>query len=228
MARSPRRRVATQSDQELDVTLHGSTDDLVHHRHARDPRRRAPRRGTPDQSQHSPRGDRVRVCGQKGSSTGSSDFRSIDHQRSFEVYNWLEEGGSRPAKPTHPARTTRTANGGTMTYYPVPFFLDAKSYGTWSTSPVRAHRVPTWRGARTRCSRSRSTSRTSPTRDRGRSRFSTFTATTGRPDDSTGLEPRSRRRIDKETLIAGVPAKRCAIRARDHRRRRLAALSTQR
>jgi alpha-glucosidase (family GH31 glycosyl hydrolase) len=60
------------------------------------------------------------------------------NQRGNDLYCWPEEGGlskgeKAPAGPTNPY-----PNGGTMTYYPVPFLVSSTGYGFWLDSTWRS------------------------------------------------------------------------------------------
>ena len=57
-------------------------------------------------------------------------YDHVDH-RGFSVYSWPEEGGLTQGEAVAPAADNPFPNGGTMTYYPVPFFLSTAGYGFW-------------------------------------------------------------------------------------------------
>jgi alpha-glucosidase (family GH31 glycosyl hydrolase) len=57
-------------------------------------------------------------------------YDQIDH-RGLSVYNWPEEGGLTMGEAFPPSSSNPYPNGGTMTYYPVPFFMSTQGYGFW-------------------------------------------------------------------------------------------------
>ena len=202
---------AEQKDGEIDVTLHGSDDTCItvsHVLRAGALRVEARAGGTEPRAWEvgfaSPSGEAFLGLGER--------FDRVDH-RGLAVYNWPEEGGLTMGEDAPPAADNPYPNGGTMTYYPVPFFLSTAGYGFWLDTTYfnqfeLASEVPdAWR-----------TWEVGPTLAfeiyvpvAGDARpwplqvLDTFTATTGRamvpPDWSFG----PRRRINRGGMVNGVP-----------------------
>ena len=203
---------ATQSDQELDVTLHGTTDDTcitVTHvirdgalrveAHQTNPAFTAWEIGFA-----SPADEGFLGLGER--------YDHVDH-RGFEVYNWPEEGGLATGEADPPDANNPYPNGGTMTYYPVPFFLSTQGYGFWvdttyfSQFELASESPDTWRAWSTdpMLAFEIYVPHVADPRPWPLQVLDTFTATTGRPMIPPDWSLGPRRRIDKETLIAGVP-----------------------
>ena len=119
---------ATQTDQELDVSLHGSDGTCIHVSHIlRDGALRveAHSDGTPSAWEigfSSPADEGFLGLGER--------YDMVDH-RGLEVYNWPEEGGLTTGESDPPSADNPYPNGGTMTYYPVPFLLSTSGYAFW-------------------------------------------------------------------------------------------------
>lgn len=122
---------AEQKDGQIDVTLHGDGDDTcVHVSHVI--RAGALRVEAYADAKAKPRAWQVGFASpsDEGFLGHGERFDKVDH-RGMAIYSWPEEGGltkgeAPPAGPDNPY-----PNGGTMTYYPVPFFLSTAGYGFW-------------------------------------------------------------------------------------------------
>ena len=120
---------ATQTADEIDVSLRGTDDTCIHVSHVirAGALRVEAHAGTADVraweiSFPSPADEAFLGLGER--------YDRVDH-RGMAVYNWPEEGGltmgeAAPASPENPY-----PNGGAMTYYPVPFFHSTAGYAFW-------------------------------------------------------------------------------------------------
>ena len=119
----------TQTDQELDVTLHGSDDECLTVSHVI---RAGALRVEAHRSGSEPRAWQIGFSSpaDEGFLGLGERYDHVDH-RGFAVYNWPEEGGLTMGEAVPPSDTNPYPNGGTMTYYPVPFFLSTIGYGFW-------------------------------------------------------------------------------------------------
>ena len=120
---------ATQTADEIDVSLRGTDDTCIHVSHVI-------RAGALRVEAHAGTAD-VRAWEVSFPSPADEAFLGlgerydrVDH-RGMAVYNWPEEGGltmgeAAPASPENPY-----PNGGAMTYYPVPFFHSTAGYAFW-------------------------------------------------------------------------------------------------
>jgi alpha-glucosidase len=201
---------AHQSDQELDVTLHGDDDACItvsHVLRAGALRVEAHRGGAAPRAWEigfaSPADEAFLGLGER--------YDQVDH-RGLALYNWPEEGGLTMGESVPPGPDNPYPNGGTMTYYPVPFFLSTVGYGFWldttyfnqfelATDTPDAWRV--WEVAPTLAfeiyAPVAGDARPWPVQV-----LDTFTATTGRPMIPPDWSFGPRRRINRETIVNGV------------------------
>jgi alpha-glucosidase len=203
---------ATQSDGELDVTLHGSTDDVcitVAHT-LRDGALRVeahqqnPSFTTWEIGFASPSDEAFMGLGER--------YDHVDH-RGLSVYNWPEEGGLTTGELNPPDLSNPYPNGGTMTYYPVPFFLSTQGYGFWldttyfSQFELATESPDAWRAWTTdpQLAFEIYVPHAANPDPWPLQVLDTFTATTGRPMIPPDWSFGPRRRIDQQTLINGVP-----------------------
>lgn len=124
---------ATQTDGELDVVMHttnGTDDDntciAVTHKVRDGALRVEASTETPPVAWEiafaSPADEAFLGLGER--------YDHVDH-RGFSLYNWPEEGGLTKGEDSLPDGDNPQPNGGTMTYYPVPFMLSTQGYGFW-------------------------------------------------------------------------------------------------
>jgi alpha-glucosidase (family GH31 glycosyl hydrolase) len=139
-------------------------------------------------------------------------YDRVDH-RGMSLYNWPEEGGLTegedvPVDPGNPF-----PNGPTMTYYPVPFFLSTSGYAFWLDTTWRSQfdfvsdRPDAWRAWHIGPSLAFEVYVGTPADSRPwpLQAIDTFTAATGRPMIPPDWSFGPRRRINRETMIGGVP-----------------------
>jgi alpha-glucosidase (family GH31 glycosyl hydrolase) len=202
---------ATQKAGEIDVTLHGSDDECITVTHvirAGALRVEAHRAGTAPRAWEigfaSPADEGFLGLGER--------YDQVDH-RGLAVYNFPEEGGLTTGESVLPGPNNPMPNGGTMTYYPVPFMFSTEGYGFWlDTTYFNQFELATespdaWR-----------TWEVGPTLAfeiyvpiAGDTRpwplqvLDTFTAATGRPMIPPDWSFGPRRRIDRQNLVDGVP-----------------------
>lgn len=202
---------ATQTDQEIDVVLHGADDTCITVSHvirAGALRVEAHQTGTApsawEMSFSSPTDEAFLGLGER--------YDRVDH-RGVAVYNWPEEGGltkgeAEPAGPENPF-----PNGAVMTYYPVPFFLSTVGYGFWldttyfSQFELATEKPDAWRVWETGpiLAFEIYVPHASDARPWPIQALDTFTAITGRPMIPPDWSFGPRRRINSDTLINGVP-----------------------
>jgi alpha-D-xyloside xylohydrolase len=202
---------ASQKDGELDVTLHGDDDaciTVVHTIRAGALRVEAHRGGGEPRAWEigfpSPADEAFLGLGER--------YDRVDH-RGFAVYNWPEEGGLTTGEADPPGPDNPQPNGGTMTYYPVPFMFSTEGYGFWLDTTyfnqfeLASETPDAWRAWQV-----------APTLAfeiyvpiAGDARpwplqvLDTFTAATGRPMVPPDWSFGPRRRIDRQSVINGVP-----------------------
>ena len=201
----------TQTEGELDVSLTGKEGECIHVRHLlRDGALRVevtsigiePRAW--EVGFHSPPGEAFLGLGER--------YDQVDH-RGLSVYNWPEEGGLTMGEDVPPSLDNPYPNGGTMTYYPVPFFLSTRGYGFWLDTTyfnqfeLASESPDAWRAWEIGPTLAFEVyvPHTGDTRPWPLQVLDTFTATTGRamipPDWSFG----PRRRINRDGMVNGVP-----------------------
>jgi alpha-glucosidase (family GH31 glycosyl hydrolase) len=202
---------ATQTDQELDVSLRSGDGTCIHVSHVL-------RDGALRVEAHS--GGTVPRAWEIGFSSPPDEaflglgerYDRVDH-RGLAVYNWPEEGGLTMGEAVPPGPDNPYPNGGTMTYYPVPFMLSTAGYGFWLDTTffnqfeLASETTDAWRAWEIGPTLAFEVylPRASDTRPWPLQILDTFTAATGRamvpPDWSFG----PRRRINRETIVNGVP-----------------------
>src|SRR5450432_2440582 len=202
---------ATQKDQEIDVSLQGSDDACIHVVHAlRDGALRVEVTSTGTM----PRAWEIGFASSADEAfLGLGErYDQVDH-RGLAVYNWPEEGGLTMGEAAPPTPDNPYPNGGTMTYYPVPFFLSTAGYGFWLDTTyfnqfeLASESPDAWRAWEI-----------GPTLafeiyvpHAGDDRpwplqvLDTFTAATGRPMVPPDWSFGPRRRINRDGMVAGVP-----------------------
>ncbi len=202
---------ATQTDHEIDVTLRGSDDSCIHVSHViRDGALRveATTSGTVPRAWEvgfaSPADEAFLGLGER--------FDQVDH-RGLEVYNWPEEGGLTMGEAAPPAIDNPYPNGGTMTYYPVPFFLSTAGYGFWldttyfSQFELATERPDAWRAWEVGPTLAFEVyvPHAADVRPWPLQVLDTFTAATGRPMVPPDWSFGPRRRIDRGSMVNGIP-----------------------
>ena len=202
---------ATQTDGKLDVTLHGTDDTCITVTHLLRPgalrveaHQTNPALAAWEIGFSSPTDEGFLGLGER--------YDHIDH-RGFSVYNWPEEGGLTMGEAVPPGMDNPYPNGGTMTYYPVPFFLSTQGYGFWfdttyfSQFDLATAKPDAWRAFTTDPTLAFEiyAPKVADARPWPLQVIDTFTATTGRPMIPPDWSFGPRRRINRETLIAGVP-----------------------
>jgi sulfoquinovosidase len=202
---------AKQMDQEIDLTLHGSDDTCITVTHViRDGALRVEaHQSNPELTAweigfSSPTDEAFLGLGER--------YDQVDH-RGVAVYNWPEEGGLTTGEADPPGPNNPYPNGGTMTYYPVPFFLSTAGYGFWldttyfSQFELATERPDAWRAWSTDPTLAFEiyVPHTGDTRPWPLHVLDTFTATTGRPMIPPDWSFGPRRRINRETQINSVP-----------------------
>ena len=202
---------ATQTDQEIDVSLSGGDGACIHVSHVL-------RDGALRVEAHS--GGTVPSAWEIGFASPADEaflglgerYDRVDH-RGLAVYNWPEEGGltmgeAPPAGPDNPY-----PNGGTMTYYPVPFFLSTAGYGFWLDTTyfnqfeLASETPDTWRAWEVGPTLAFEiyVPRAGDARPWPLQALDTFTAATGRPMIPPDWSFGPRRRINREGVVNGVP-----------------------
>jgi alpha-glucosidase (family GH31 glycosyl hydrolase) len=202
---------AKQTDQEIDVTLHDSDDTCITVSHVV---RAGALRVEAHKSGTAPRAWEIGFASptDEGFLGLGERYDQVDH-RGLAVYNWPEEGGLTMGEAYPPSPDNPYPNGGTMTYYPVPFMFSTAGYGFWlDTTYFNQFELATeapdaWRAWQV-----------APTLAfeiyvpvAGDARpwplqvLDTFTAATGRPMIPPDWSFGPRRRINRQTLINGVP-----------------------
>ncbi|MFI5290197.1 MAG: glycoside hydrolase family 31 protein, partial [Polyangia bacterium] len=134
-------------------------------------------------------------------------------ERGLNLYSWPEEGGLGKAEGTPPGPENPFPNGETMTYYPVPFFVSSKGYGFWLDSTWRnefrlaSDRPDAWRVWDIGPTLAYDVFLPIPhdSRPWPQQLVDEFTAKTGRPMVPPKWAFGPRRRINRETMIDGVP-----------------------
>jgi len=132
-------------------------------------------------------------------------YDRVDH-RGMSLYNWQEEGGLTQGESVPVDSGNPFPNGPTMTYYPVPFFLSTSGYAFWLDTTWRSQfdfasdRPDAWRAWHIGPSMAFEIYVGAPLAE-----LDTFTQTTGRPMIPPDWSFGPRRRINRETLINGVP-----------------------
>ncbi len=133
-------------------------------------------------------------------------------QRGQSLYSWPEEGGLAKGEATPTSATNPWPNGGSMTYYPVPFFLSTEGYGFWLDSTWRnqfdlaTDRSDAWRTWHIGPSLAFEIYLPTPgdARPWPLQAIDQFTAATGRPMIPPAWSFGPRRRIDRGNMINGV------------------------
>jgi alpha-glucosidase (family GH31 glycosyl hydrolase) len=202
---------ATQKDQEIDVTLHGDDDTCITVTHVIregalrvEAHQENPKLTTWEIGFSSPSDEAFLGLGER--------YDQVDH-RGLAVYNWPEEGGLTMGEDVPPGPENPYPNGGTMTYYPVPFFLSTAGYGFWldttyfSQFELATEKADAWRAWTTdpKLAFEIYVPVAGDTRPAPLQELDTFTATTGRPMIPPDWSFGPRRRINRETLINNVP-----------------------
>lgn len=203
---------ADQKDGELDVTLRGDDDVCITVTHTI-------RAGALRVEAHAA-GDTPPRAWEVGFASPADEaflglgerFDRVDH-RGQAVYSWSEEGGLTMGEDAPPAPDNPYPNGGTMTYYPVPFFLSTQGYGFWlDTTYFNQFELATeapdaWRAWEVGPTLAfeiyvpvASDARPWPLQV-----LDTFTATTGRPMVPPDWSFGPRRRINRDGMVEGVP-----------------------
>lgn len=139
-------------------------------------------------------------------------YDHVDH-RGLSLYSWPEEGGLAKGEGTPASATNPFPNGQTMTYYPVPFFLSTAGYAFWLDSTWRnqfdmaSDRADAWRVWDIGPSLAFEIFVPAPgdARPWPLQLIDQFTAATGRPMIPPAWSFGPRRRINRDTLINGVP-----------------------
>ncbi len=203
---------ATQTDTELDVVLSGSDGTCIHVSHVvRDGALRV---------EASIDGTMVPRAWEIGFASPADEaflglgerYDMIDH-RGLAVYNWPEEGGLTMGEDVPPSADNPSPNGGTMTYYPVPFLLSTAGYGFWLDTTyfnqfeLASERPDAWRAWEVGPTLAFEiyVPHTADARPWPIQVIDTFTATTGRPMIPPDWSFGPRRRINRQTIIDGVP-----------------------
>jgi alpha-glucosidase (family GH31 glycosyl hydrolase) len=138
-------------------------------------------------------------------------YDRVDH-RGLAVYNWPEEGGLTNGEAEPPGPNNPIPNGGTMTYYPVPFFLSTAGYGFWlDTTYFNQFELATeapdaWRAWEVGPTLAFEiyAPRPSDTRPWPLQLLDTFTAATGRPMIPPAWSFGPRRRINANGMVGAV------------------------
>ncbi len=201
---------ASQTDNEIDVVLHGSDDTCITVSHvirAGALRVEAHEGGTAPNAWEigfaSPADEAFLGLGER--------YDHVDH-RGFSVYNWPEEGGLTMGEDVPPGPDNPYPNGGTMTYYPVPFFLSTAGYGFWLDTTyfnqfeLATEKPDAWRAWETGPTLAFEiyVPLAGDTRPWPLQVLDTFTATTGRPMIPPDWSFGPRRRINRQGMVNGV------------------------
>ena len=202
---------AKQTDGEIDVTLHGAEDNCITVTHTiRDGALRV------EAHQENPQLTAWEIGFASPSDEGflglGERYDRVDH-RGLSVYNWPEEGGLTTGELDPPGANNPYPNGGSMTYYPVPFFLSTAGYGFWLDTTyftqfeLATENPDAWRAWTTspKLAFEIYVPHAADPRPWPLQVLDTFTATTGRPMIPPDWSFGPRRRINRDRLIAGVP-----------------------
>ncbi len=201
---------ATQTADEIDVSLRGTDDTCIHVSHVI-------RAGALRVEAHAGTAD-VRAWEVSFPSPADEAFLGlgerydrVDH-RGMAVYNWPEEGGltmgeAAPASPNNPY-----PNGGAMTYYPVPFFHSTAGYAFWLDTTyfnqfeLASERPDAWRAWEVGPTLAFEiyVPKADDTRPWPLQALDTFTAATGRPMVPPEWSFGPRRRINRGAIVGGV------------------------
>jgi alpha-glucosidase (family GH31 glycosyl hydrolase) len=200
---------ARQYPNELDVTVHDKDGGcfVIHHEVRAGALRVDARRGPEPRAWEiqfqSPADEAFLGLGER--------YDQVDH-RGLSVYNFPEEGGLTMGESVPPGPDNPYPNGGTMTYYPVPFMLSTAGYGFWLDTTyfnqfeLASESPDAWRAWEVGPGVAfeiyvplAGDSRPWPLQV-----LDTFTAATGRPMVPPDWSFGPRRRINRETIINGV------------------------
>jgi alpha-glucosidase (family GH31 glycosyl hydrolase) len=135
------------------------------------------------------------------------------NQRGMSLYAWPEEGGLSKGEAQPASATNPWPNGAGMTYYPVPFFLSTERYGFWLDSDWRnqfdltSDQPDAWRVWHMGPSLAYEIHlpKSNDARPWPLSVIDSFTATTGRPMVPPAWSFGPRRRINRGSVVGGVP-----------------------
>jgi alpha-glucosidase (family GH31 glycosyl hydrolase) len=202
---------ATSTSTEIDVTLESDEGCVTISHVLRDGALRVS--ATLDHSQATPRAWEVafQTPSDEAFLGMGERYDAVDH-RGLSLYNWQEEGGLTSGEADPPGPTNPFPNGGTMTYYPVPFFLSTSGYAFWLDTTWRSQfdlasdRPDAWRAWHIGPSLAFEVYVGSPadTRPWPLQAIDTFTATTGRPMIPPDWSFGPRRRINRGAMIGAV------------------------
>jgi alpha-glucosidase (family GH31 glycosyl hydrolase) len=164
------------------------------------------------------RGDKPRawsVAFESGSDEGFlglGERYNLVNQRGHSMYSWPEEGGLSMGEKAKASPTNPYPNGEGMTYYPVPFMLSTNGYGFWLDSTWRNQfdldidKPDRWRSWH--IGPTINYEIYVPTNDMRPwplQIIDLFTATTGRPMVPVKWSFGPRRRMNRQTLVNGIP-----------------------
>ena len=138
-------------------------------------------------------------------------YDRVDH-RGLAVYNWAEEGGLTKGEAEPSSFDNPFPNGGTMTYYPVPFVLSTAGYALWLDTTyfnqfeLASETPDAWRAWEVGPTIAFEiyVPRAGDTRPWPLQVLDTFTAATGRPMVPPDWSFGPRRRINRGATIDGV------------------------